>query len=147
MLHETYVVILVVWHSVGQLLLGIFVGSYLSRSGQRKQWLWDSKKAEYRELLTALSQSTHTILKDWAVPGYAGLTLRSGEQERAAFEARSEGLRVIADRIFISQRIQKDKIRERWEQLIQEGDLIKFHAGTTELHGAVVKAALEDLGV
>jgi hypothetical protein len=45
-------------------LLGVTLGAYLTRSWQRKQWLLDNKKTEYRELLSVLSQAAHCILNN-----------------------------------------------------------------------------------
>lgn len=147
MAHQIHAAIVAMWYSVGQLLLGIFVGAYVSRYGQRKQWVLDGKKTEYRELLSTLAQCTHTILKNWSVPIARDLSMQSGEQERASFEARIEGQRIIEDRIFIAQRIQKEKIRERWQHLIGVKDILQFHSGMDELHQMLIKAALKDLGI
>jgi hypothetical protein len=53
---------LVLWGVIAP-LVGILVGHYLSRSWQRKQWIQDRRKEEWRELLTILTRSFVTICK------------------------------------------------------------------------------------
>jgi len=44
----------VIWSAVGP-LMGVCLGAYIASRNQRKQWLLDNKRQEYRELLTALT--------------------------------------------------------------------------------------------
>jgi uncharacterized protein YneF (UPF0154 family) len=39
------------------LLIGLFVGGYVSIRNQRKQWISDTKCREYRELMTAMTRA------------------------------------------------------------------------------------------
>jgi len=44
-----------VWAAVGP-LVGILIGHYLGRSWQRRQWLADNRKEEYRRVLAGLNR-------------------------------------------------------------------------------------------
>lgn len=112
------------WGGVGP-LLGVLMGFWLTRSWQRKQWLLESKKAEYRELIGTLSRSFHCMIKYWPYP---------------------EGHRVIADRIFIEKVMRAEKIKERWGLLAAEKDWNRLHEYWKDLHEVLVKAAHRDLG-
>jgi hypothetical protein len=46
--------VLTIWASVGP-LVGILIGHYLGKSWQRRQWIADNQKEEYRRLLRALN--------------------------------------------------------------------------------------------
>src|SRR5713226_4251307 len=48
---EPLKVVMTIWAAVGP-LLGVALGSYLSTRTQRRHWVMDNKKQEYRELLT-----------------------------------------------------------------------------------------------
>jgi hypothetical protein len=79
-------------------LLGVILGAFLTRSWQRKQWLLDNKKAEYRELISILSQAAHYILNNsphLQGPNPLG-NLKSGEQERLSDEAADRGHTIIS---------------------------------------------------
>jgi hypothetical protein len=56
-------------------LAGVVIGAWLSRSWQKKQWALDSKKTEYRELISTLSQSVQCLAENLpsAVPGLGTL--------------------------------------------------------------------------
>jgi hypothetical protein len=56
-------VFLTIWAAVGP-LLGIVVGHYLTRSWQRRQWLADNRKDEYRKLLAGLNRLNMVLILD-----------------------------------------------------------------------------------
>jgi hypothetical protein len=128
-------------------LLGVILGAYLTRSWQRKQWLLDSKKAEYRELLSVLSQAAHYILNNsphLEQPNPFG-SLKSGEQERLSDEAVDRGHAIIADRIFIADTIAREKIDQRWVMVLTEKRVDKFWSAWEDLHRLLLKVSREDL--
>lgn len=111
------------WSSIGP-LVGVLIGAWLARSWQRKQWLLESKKAEYRELLSGLSESAHYIgnnSPNLTVQGM--LTVRTGDQERGSAESLTRGFRTIEDRIFIADTVARQRIEERWVSLTKENDI------------------------
>jgi hypothetical protein len=128
-------------------LLGVILGTYLTRSWQREQWLLDSKKAEYRELISVLSQAAHCILNNsphLQLPNPLG-SFKSGEQERLSDEAADRGHVTIADRIFIADTIAREKISERWVAVLKEKRIDKFWDAWEELHRLLLKVSREDL--
>jgi hypothetical protein len=129
-------------------LLGVIIGAYLTRSWQRKQWLLDSKKAEYRELLSVLSQAAHYILNNspLQVPNTLG-SLKSGEQQRLSDEAADRGHAIISDRIFIADVIAREKIEQRWVAVLKEKRVDTFWNAWEELHGLLLKVSRKDLGL
>ncbi len=128
-------------------LVGVVLGAYLTRSWQRKQWLLDSKKAEYRELISVLSQAAHYILNNsphLQRPNPLG-SLKSGEQERLSDEAADRGHTTISDRIFIADTIAREKIDERWLSILKQKRIDQFWNAWEELHGLLLKVSREDL--
>lgn len=144
MTHLILNVLITLWHSVGQLLLGIFVGAYLTRSWQRKQWILDGKRTEYRELLTVLSESVYCILHN---SPYLGIGVFTGEQERKSYEADIQARSVIEDRILIAGFIRNQKVLERWHSLAALKDAKQFINYWNELHDDMIKASHNDLGL
>src|SRR5216684_3676535 len=51
-----------VW-AVGGPLLGVLVGAYIANRNQRKQWIAENKKQEYRELLSVMSKGFAEFLR------------------------------------------------------------------------------------
>lgn len=138
------------WSIIGP-LVGLLIGAWLSRSWQRKQWVLEGKKAEYRELISTLSQSYHCILKNWpaliAPFGEVICTLTDGAQQRETLEAEVAGQRVIEDRIFIDKAMRAENVREQWALLAAEKDLMRIYNYWTSLHDVLVKMAHRDLGI
>jgi hypothetical protein len=56
-------VFLTMWASVGP-IVGILAGHYLTRSWQRRQWLADNRKDEYRKLLAGLNRLNMVLVLD-----------------------------------------------------------------------------------
>jgi hypothetical protein len=139
-------VLLTVWGLIGP-LAGIGIGHYLTRSWQKKQWTLDNKKAEYRELISTLSQSAHFILNNspyLTLPNKMG-GLKSGEQERQSDEAADRGHSIIADRIFIANFVAEEHIAERWSAVLKEKRVDRFWREWGDLHRLLLRAAREDL--
>lgn len=128
------------WSGVGP-LVGVVIGAWLSRSWQRKQWELDGKKAEYRELLSTLSESFHQIAT------YQRHTVQPPEMRQAISKAEVAGQSVIADRVFIEDRLRVRQFSKRWDSLIAERGLPKLWRLWEELHDDLVKMAHEDLDI
>jgi hypothetical protein len=135
------------WSGIGP-LVGVCVGAWLSRSWQRKQWELESKKAEYRELISCLSQSAHFILNNSPhLSRGAVFNVKSGEQERQSDEAIDRGHAIIADRIFIADFMEREKVGDRWLAVVKQGDVSGFWNGWTALHRVLLEAACRDLNL
>jgi hypothetical protein len=129
-----------VWAAIGP-LIGIYLGHFLSRSWQQKQWLLDRRKEEWRELLTALAESLRVSLKFYPA------RVLSGEEERQIVEAQSNSFRTIRDRIFIASDVQRLNIENRWSAAVQHHsqtmDAKKLGNAYTELRDEIVRAATD----
>jgi hypothetical protein len=98
------------WSGVGP-LVGVLIGAWSARSWQRKQWELDNRGAEYRELITVLSQSVYCIIKN----GPFRMRLVRSEQQRESEEAMFLGQRNVRDRIFMDRQMREAGIPEFWE--------------------------------
>ena len=134
------------WAVLGP-LVGVVIGAWLSRSWQRKQWELDSKKAEYRELISTLSENYHTILTNRAIKFSQQASLVSGSEMRETMDAGVAGLRVIEDRIFIDIQMRKKSIYQMWSDLVGEMDVGELHNRWQAMHHVLIKMAHEDLGI
>jgi hypothetical protein len=132
---------------LGILGIGSFLGNvitlYVSWILRRKEWLRDSKKQEWRELISTLARSVHYILGN--SPGH--LIAVSGEQEKGVLHANVEARSVIEDRIFIAHQLRRGNILERWQLLVNEGDFSRMAEYWDHLHTDLVAAAHKDCGV
>jgi hypothetical protein len=122
---------------------GQMLQSRFTARRERKQWIADSRKEEYRELLKTLTQ-TATFLME-----YKGT--RSGmdqEYQKRFREIYGNGLRVIADRIFIAEEIKEAKIYDRWTaalvELDKSSDIHPFDEAFDRISADIVKLALKD---
>lgn len=95
------------WSVVGP-LVGVLIGAYITNRNQHKHWVADSKKTEYRELLSTLTRAYSTIV-------YIGSqTTRTGVEEQKSEQLRLESLNVISDRIFIAKEVKELHVSEVW---------------------------------
>jgi len=134
-------------------LIYLFTGALLTMSGsafllflthmhQRKQWVLDNKKTEWRELISTLCRSARTILHNH--PHSLGPV--TGEQARLADAADREARMVIQDRLSIADVMQKENVLEIWERGIAKDEASIFWADWWDLHETLLKAAHKDLG-
>lgn len=97
-----------VWAIAGP-LVGILLGGWLTTKNQRKLWLLDHRRAEYRELLTTLSDwRSHCAIAPAA--GDSGMTPR---HHRLMSEATRKLANVVANRLFIAAEVKRIGIEER----------------------------------
>ena len=88
-----------VWSSP---IIAGFIGAFgvhlLTQSQEREKWILDSKKAEYRELLSALSQA-HMSTRS-GLPGFANT---EDQQPYSSIPSiQNNSVRIFSDRIFIT---------------------------------------------
>ena len=117
---------------------------YLStRKIQHDQWLRDSRKTEFSELLKALSQS-YGVMISLRTPG----RLLDGHDLRNLEEAEASALRTIRDRIFIADDAARDNILELWTNASKTfddcRDFAKFRASYNLINEVIVKAAMQN---
>lgn len=142
--HPHLTVFFAIWAAVGP-LTGILIGHLLTRSWQRKQWLLDNKKGEYRELLAILTRAYGTILRLQA-PGRP----RDADDERELSEAHLVALSVIRDRLFISRAPTLMRVLKLWQEATHvfesDGDFLAFRESYNNIHATIIGAADRDLG-
>jgi hypothetical protein len=105
-----------VWPVVS-VLIGVLVGAYIANRNQKKQWVSDNKKQEYRELMTALAEAFNAVV-DETVPSIA----YGPEEQRAFATAKTTLVITIGDRIFIAQELKEMKFLGRWNTAV-----VDFH--------------------
>jgi hypothetical protein len=134
-----------VWLTIFSTLgLGSFVVSivtlYISSRQRRREWLLDSKKQEWRELIGTLARCIHYIQNN--PPGY--LLASSAEQQKGVLQANTDARSVIEDRIVIAHHMQSGNILERWQLTISEGDFSAVANHWYRLHADLVNTARKD---
>jgi hypothetical protein len=106
-----------IWSVAGP-LVGVLIGAYVANRNQRKHWIADSKKQEYRELLTALTRAFGGIVQ---VRGPGIVALQPADQ-RAYSEMETEALQTIRDRLFISDEVKQMDLLNRWTDATRSFD-------------------------
>jgi len=107
-----------IWTALGPLVyssIGVFIGSWLTKRHLKESRLADSKKEEYRELLSTLIRTLKTIANF-----HEPVSVHSGEEERKYYEAKDESIIAIDTRLFIGKEIEKMDLRKRWHAAVQE---------------------------
>jgi hypothetical protein len=97
--HPHMTLFLTLWAAIGP-MVGIVVGHLLTRSWQREQWILDSRKEEFRELLSTLTM-TYSLLV----------------QRICTTESTAKASAVIRDRLYIAVEVEELKILERWKRI------------------------------
>jgi len=132
------------WSAVGP-LIGVLVGAYIANRNQRRQWLLDNRKQEYRELLSALS-SAFIALTRLNTPMIA----IPGELERELRNAETESFRILRDRLFIATEIRDTRILGLWLEATRDvdhdRDLVKFADRFNQINKTIVYLATGSAG-
>jgi hypothetical protein len=106
-------IFLSVWAAVGP-LVGVLLGAYLATRAQKQHWILDSKKEEYRELLSTLTQSFNVLL-DYHAP----MVGHGPDEQRAEHAERLKALAAIGDRLFISDEVKRIDVLNRWHKAVR----------------------------
>jgi len=103
------------WGPIVAGFIGAFGVHLLTQSREREKWILDSKKEEYRELLSAISQAH--IRTSSAGPGFAH-SRNEGDQQRDAsiFLAQDDSVRIFSDRLFITKDLPLQDLQESWRK-------------------------------
>jgi len=130
------------WSILGP-LVGVLLGAWLATRNQRRHWLLDNKRAEYRKLLTTLSECASKCVIAY------GRSTAEGRDLRVAHEAMRVSTTVIYSRLFIAKRVQELELRKRWTEAIsllsKTRDPGKFGQETDKIMDDIRRAAVEDL--
>jgi hypothetical protein len=101
------------WPVLGP-LVGIWIGAYLTTRNQKRQWILDHKRAEYRELLTAIGDVGSKLVLYYGTNPFVA----NSDEQLAIWEATRTTVDVIYNRLFIAQQIEKLLIQSRWENAV-----------------------------
>jgi hypothetical protein len=147
----------------GSFGVGTVVGNLVSFWLQRKTWVKDNKKQEWRELIDALSEALRVMMEhrhesytDILTPAE---NVTPAEDVRYREEAIRKGYVAIGDRIFIVKKVRDSGLFERWVALsndyekvdasIPEG-LNRFNSFVKHSHkfqDDLIQFSREDLGL
>lgn len=132
-----------IWAIFGP-LIGILIGSWLTTRNQRKQWIMDNKRDEYRELLTTIADTGSNLLVLYgAKPGF---TIGPGTQMTG--EVLRKSVDTIYNRLFVSGQIARLDILTRWKNAISAlqdtRDVNAFGESMDGIMNDIRKAAVED---
>lgn len=94
-------------------LIAAILGWWLASRREQRRWVLDNKKLEWRELIDALHDALCTM-------GYAFQPMRIFKrgEEGDVDSAIENGFRVIRDRIFIADAIERHRVMEQWKGLV-----------------------------
>lgn len=109
-------IILGIWAALGP-LVGVRYGHELAKRSQKRHWIDDNAKEEYRELLGAMFDAANMSVLNRSL----GRETTSGED---LAEEKSNHLLygVMYTRLFIREFIKKERIKNRWEAAFAEHD-------------------------
>ncbi|MDE3168817.1 MAG: hypothetical protein KGL75_01640 [Acidobacteriota bacterium] len=101
------------WSVLGP-LVGVALGGYIASRSQRRHWILDSKRLEFKELFATLTRS-YTVIANLYGSGFLSL-----EDERRGEEIRLEALNTIRDRVVIGLEVRRIKLVEKWEHAVSQ---------------------------
>jgi hypothetical protein len=126
------------WFFLG-VLIGTLVGAYIADRNQKKRENTNSKKDEYRELLSTLTQASRKIA-DFHGP----VVDHSPDEERAYYEAKEKALIVMDSRLFITSEIEKIDLRSRWISAVHDvengGHSVMFRRTVRQITRQIISA-------
>jgi len=91
---------LTIWAAAGP-LVGILLGHYLAASWQRKQWIADNQKEEYRRVLAGLNR-INIVLTQWHTHGNLDVKTLTEAMEEVTLAANTS--------LFINEFLEKSKV-------------------------------------
>ena len=132
-----------VWPAVGP-LVGVFIGAYIANQNQRKHWLADNRKEEYRELMAVITKSLNAYLERYVL----NIGVVSGEDERHLQETLTEVMQITRSRLFIRDAIERLDVVNRWHSLTDTYERTREHSpfskGMGKLLDDIAEAAAAD---
>jgi hypothetical protein len=141
---QCFQILLNVWAVIGP-PAGIVLGSWLATRNQRRQWLLDNKRAEYRELLTTIAEAGGKFVVFYGMQP----VVATGEERFMIGETARTSVDVIYNRLFIADEVEKLNIQRRWEGAISElqksHNVDVFGKSLDNITSDIRRAALRDL--
>jgi hypothetical protein len=105
-------IILLIWGAVAP-LVGVRYGQELAKRWHDEHWILDNKKAEFREVLQALSAAVGPIIQCGSPGNIVG-----PEEMRAATLAENAVHAVLENRLFIARELDELHADDRWRVLV-----------------------------
>ena len=128
------------WASVGP-LVGVIIGAMLTRAWDRRKWINENRKQEYRELLTTLTSACTALIDN------AQAIVQGPAEQIFARDEYFKSLRVLQDRIFIANEIGKMNLFDRWgtamKDLQETRNFHKFEDTFEAMRKEIVKQAVK----
>jgi hypothetical protein len=147
---ETWEWIKLLTPTVGALAI-VFIGAWLTLRRERKRWLNDCRKDEYKELISVLTKATIVMIKDHDPANRRHETYFRPEKMWDGEDAYMKSLEVIRDRIFIADELAKMNIYGRWTEAVKDMTVSShysaFESAAESIHHDLVDAARKPLSV
>jgi hypothetical protein len=126
------------WSPFLSALIAALLVHLLTQSRERERWILDCKKQEFKELMTALTESYV-----WTIRMHGP----SDEQlQRSHAEARANVLRVFRDRLYISDDLPLGPLAQQWDHTSTLSmDLRIVRNDYEEFRKAIIDAANKDV--
>ena|SRR5215471_5663413 len=106
----------VLWAAIWS-LVAVLIGAYIANRNQRRHWIADNKKQEFRELLSALVEASSSL-----IALHTPMVAHGPEEQRACERSEKKSVEVIMDRIFIAREVKELDLLRRWTKACRELD-------------------------
>lgn len=122
----------------------VFLGAWLTHWRERKHWLNDCRKEEYKELLGVLTKATIALIQHFD-PSNGPIGYWRPEKAYEPQDYYMQSLEVIRDRIYISDELKKMDVYNRWTEAMKALTITKdfksFEITVQTMHDDLVNAA------
>jgi hypothetical protein len=130
-----------IWTAIGP-LLGVLVGAFLARSWDKKKWMNDNRKEEFRELITTLTEAATAIMGNHHHIKDHTQTTEEGDK---ALEKYLNALNVIKSRIFVSKDVNEMNLFDKWGEgfktITATGSIIQFEDVFEKIRDELIERA------
>ena len=123
--------------------IGVLVGVYAANRNQRKLWIADNKRSEYRKLLTTLAKTFNGLVRIHAYSAALG-----SRDQRMDVNLRVQANVVLLDRLFIADEVKTLNLVKRWSQALREYDDNRNHNAFAGAFGRIsqdIRKAADEL--
>jgi hypothetical protein len=126
-----------------------FLVHVLTQSREREKWILDSKKEEYRELLSAMSNAYSATVSQLTLEVANKIAAQYNVEElRKTIDTQNHSLRIFQDRIFIVHDVNLLALEKRWVAAIvkyredkSSGSVATLYSDYEAIRDEIVKAA------
>jgi hypothetical protein len=133
-----------VWTAVGP-LLGVLVGALLARSWDKKKWMNDNRKEEFRELITALTEAATAIMGNHHHIRDHTQTTEEGDKALGKY---MNALNIIKSRIFVAKNVNEMNLFDRWGEgfktITTTGSIIQFEDVFEKIRDELIERATRE---